>query len=152
MADLHCEPPVGVHASSAPGAFQPTSEQEAQAMGSDDELRSPLGVTPQQHYYARRYFLEHHGTPEEAAEFSAGGPPPPRPADGVTGKILYYEANLPTVEEFAGLLAEMENGGWITTEVREKVAELPRADGVAELKARMVERDSGERQQAAGTE
>lgn len=121
-------------------------------MGSDDELRSPLGVTPQQHYYARRYFLEHHGTPEEVAEFSAGGPPPPKKADGVTGKILYYEANTPTLEEFAGLLTEMETAGWITSEVRGKVAELPRAEGIAELKARMVERDSDERQQAAGTE
>ncbi|WP_433655000.1 hypothetical protein ACQPW1_29255 [Nocardia sp. CA-128927] len=109
-------------------------------------------MTPQQHYYARRYHLEHHGTPEEVAEFSASGPPPPRKADGVTGKILFYEANPPTLEEFAGLLAEMEMGGWITSEVREKVAELPRADGVAELKARMVERDSDERQPASGTE
>ncbi|WP_433660815.1 hypothetical protein ACQPW1_00550 [Nocardia sp. CA-128927] len=118
-------------------------------MGLDDEDGD---ATPQQIYYGKLFHLEQFGTPEEVAEFSAAGPPPPGKADGVTGKILFYGANTPTVEEFAGLLTEMEKAGWITSEVREKVEGLPRADGVAELKARMVEPDSGQRQPAAGTE
>ncbi|GAA5087160.1 hypothetical protein [Nocardia iowensis] len=109
-------------------------------------------ATPQQIYFGQLFHLEQFGTPEQVAQFSADGPPPPRLADGVTGKILFYEANTPTLEEFAGLLVEMENGGWITSEVREKIAELPRVDGLAELKARMVEPDSGPRQPTAGTE
>lgn len=120
-------------------------------MGLDDEKRHDE-ATPQQIYFGQLFHLEQFGTPEQIAKFSTGGPPPPRKADGVTGKILFYEANPPTLEEFAGLLAEMEMGGWITSEVRKKVAELPRANGVAELKARMVERDSDERQPASGTE
>ncbi|WP_433657994.1 hypothetical protein ACQPW1_39595 [Nocardia sp. CA-128927] len=119
-------------------------------MGYDEEGGG--AATPQQIYFGQRFHLEQFGTPEQVAKFSAGGPPPPLKADGVTGKILFYEANMPTVEEFAGLLAEMEKGGWITSEVREKVAGLSRADGVAELKARMVEPDSGQRPPAAGTE
>ncbi|MGX1772081.1 hypothetical protein ACWIGW_08195 [Nocardia brasiliensis] len=118
----------------------------------DDELRSPLKVTPQQSYYAKRYYLEHHGTPEQIAEFAAGGPPPPEKADGVTGKILYYEANTPTAADVADLLAEMEKAGWITSVVRETLAGLPPEDGVAELKARMVEPDSDVRQSPAGIE
>uniref|UniRef100_UPI003F4999DA hypothetical protein n=1 Tax=Nocardia suismassiliense TaxID=2077092 RepID=UPI003F4999DA len=108
-------------------------------------------ATPQQIYFGQLFHLQQFGTPEQVAAFSADGPPRPTKADGVTGKILFYEANPPTLEEFAGLLVEMEKGGWITSEVREKVAELPRTDGVAELKARMVERDSDE-QSASGTE
>ncbi|WP_280442210.1 hypothetical protein [Nocardia brasiliensis] len=121
-------------------------------MGSDEELRSQLKVTAQQSYYAQRYYLEHHGTPEQVAEFSAAGPPPPEKADGVTGKILYYEANTPTVEEVAALLSEMEEAGWITGATREALAELPPEDGVAVLKARMVEPDSDQRQPSAGIE
>ncbi|CAM4435779.1 hypothetical protein NONI108955_28020 [Nocardia ninae] len=120
-------------------------------MGSEDE-ESRDDMTPQQSYYAELFHLEQFGTPEQVAQFSAGGPPPPRKADGVTGKILFYEANMPTLEEFAGLLAEMETSGWITSEVREKVEGLPRAQGVAELKVRMVEPDCGQPSPAAGTE
>ncbi|WP_433655055.1 hypothetical protein ACQPW1_29535 [Nocardia sp. CA-128927] len=120
-------------------------------MGSDDEEGHDQ-ATAQQVYYADLFHLEQFGTPEQVAEFSAGGPPPPTKADGITGKILFYEANPPTLEEFAGLLEEMEIGGWIASEIREKVAGLPRADGVAELKARMVERDTGNQHAPAEAE
>ncbi|MEU0872930.1 hypothetical protein [Nocardia brasiliensis] len=119
-------------------------------MESDDEWRSPSKVTPQQTYYAQRYYLERHGTPEQVADYSAGGPPPPEKGDGVTGKILFYEANPPTPEDVAVLLAEMEQAGWITSTTREALTELPPGDSVAELKARMVEPDSDHRQPPAG--
>ncbi|QIS01009.1 hypothetical protein F5X71_00495 [Nocardia brasiliensis] len=118
-------------------------------MASDDE-QSPLEVTPQQSYYAQRYYLERHGTPEQVAEFSAAGPPPPEQADGVTGKVLYYEANTPSADDIAALLVEMEQAGWITSTIRATLAELPPEDGVAELKARMVEPDSDRRQPGPG--
>ncbi|MGW4844900.1 hypothetical protein [Nocardia brasiliensis] len=46
----------------------------------------------------------------------------------------------------------MEKAGWITSVVRETLAGLPPEDGVAELKARMVEPDSDVRQSLAAIE
>ncbi|WP_174567805.1 hypothetical protein [Nocardia altamirensis] len=110
-------------------------------MGLSDEIGHD-DATLQQHYFGQLAWYQHYGTPEQLAKFSAGGPPPPMKADGVTGKILWFEVHTPSVSELAALLAEMETAGWITVEVRENIAELSPADGIAELKARMVEQDS----------
>lgn len=120
-------------------------------MGLDDE-EDHDDTTPQQIYYGQLSWYQTHGTPEQLAKFSAGGPPPPMKKDGVTGKILFYEVNTPTVDEIAALLEAMEQAGWITSTIRESIAQLPTQELVAELKARLVERDSGPRPSAAGTE
>ncbi|OCF85967.1 hypothetical protein [Nocardia brasiliensis] len=106
-------------------------------------------ATPQQIYHGKLYQLQHHGTPEQVAEFSADGPPRPETADGVTGWIFYYEANTPTMDQVAALLAEMETLGWITGTVRETLAELSPQEATAELKARMVERNPDDQQSPA---
>ncbi|WP_433574883.1 hypothetical protein [Nocardia brasiliensis] len=116
-------------------------------MGSvGEELRSPVIVTaaPQQIYCGTLYQLQQHRTPEQVSAFFADGPPPPQKTDGATGLILHYEAHTPTVDQVAALLAEMETAGWITSTERKTLAELPAVEITAELKARMVEQDTGD--------
>ncbi|MFQ6397933.1 hypothetical protein ACLMAJ_31390 [Nocardia sp. KC 131] len=117
-------------------------------MGSDDDE----DATPQQIYDGQLFHLQHHGTSEQATNFAADGPPPPMATDGITGKILWFEEHPPSMEEFARLLELMETGGWITTAERQPLTELPLCEGLAELKACMIERDTPWRQTPSGTE
>ncbi|WP_107660594.1 hypothetical protein [Nocardia suismassiliense] len=120
-------------------------------MGSDDE-EDHDDTTPQQHCYRQVHWLRHYGTNEQLAKYTAGGPPRPSKKDGVIGKILFYEVNTPTVDEVAALLEEMERAGWITSTIRKSIAQLSTHELMAELKARMIERDSGPGLSAAGME
>ncbi|MFQ6395721.1 hypothetical protein ACLMAJ_19925 [Nocardia sp. KC 131] len=120
-------------------------------MGQSDEDGGD-NATPQQIYYRQLFHLQHYGPAEMLAEFETAGPPTPLASDGMTGKILWFEAHPPSVDEVAALLALMAAGGWITSTEAEHLAQLPQAECIAELKARMIERDSERRQPASGSE
>ncbi|MBF6125520.1 NUDIX domain-containing protein [Nocardia brasiliensis] len=148
VSAVHIRSPLGGTRMRSPLVVPQLTERAAGvAIGSDgEELHSPVhkAATAQQVYLVVLWQFQQHGTPRQVAAFSEGGPPPPEPADGFTGWILYYEAHTSTVEHVAALLAEMETAGWITSAVRETLAELSPREAIAALKARIVEPDTGE--------
>ncbi|MFI6216998.1 NUDIX domain-containing protein [Nocardia brasiliensis] len=148
VSAVHIRSPLGGTRMRSPLVVpQLTERAGGVAIGSDgEELHSPVhkSATAQQVYLGVLWQLQQHGTPGQVAAFSEGGPPPPAPADGFTGWILYYETHTPTVEHVTALLTKMETAGWITSTVRETLAELPVQEAIAALKARMVEPDTSE--------
>ncbi|MEV0027711.1 hypothetical protein [Nocardia sp. NPDC050793] len=106
-------------------------------MGLSDEMSLDDTETPQQSYCARVCFLRRY-TLQALAQFTAGGPPPRVKADGARGLLLWHERHVPTVEEFARLLAQMEAEGLLSV-VNSSACTQPSADTVASLKALVSE-------------